>query len=173
MKNIVFIVENESVKSDLIHKFFEKTHHFEFFYFGDSDECLKQLYRHPMAVFLDYDLKSINTHEKDWQKILEEIKNLNHNTEVIFFSSEDHSGVASDTLKHGAYDYIVINENRFRRMENILFNIEDHQSEKKLNRRFKFITYFAVGFVVFWTILVAFLIKFGYLKDGGTDWVEH
>jgi DNA-binding NtrC family response regulator len=173
MKNIVFIVENEKVKSELIHQFLEKNHHFEFLYFKDSEECLGQLYLHPMAVFLDYDLKTYDSHERDGLKILDEIKNLNHNTEVIFFSSEDHPEVAADTLKHGAYDYVVINENRFRRMENILFNIEDHQNEKKLNKRFKFITYFSVGFVVFWTILVAFLIKFGYLKDGGTDWVEH
>jgi DNA-binding NtrC family response regulator len=173
MKNIVFIVENESVKSDLIHKFFEKNHHFQFFYFSDSDECLKQLYRHPMAVFLDYDLKSNNSHEKDWLKILEEIKNLNHSTEVIFFSTEDHPEVAKDMIKHEVYDYVVINENRFLRMENILFNIEDHLNAKKLNKRFKVLAYFSVGFVVLWTIAIAILYNMGYIKDGKGDWEDN
>ncbi|MBY0424213.1 MAG: response regulator, partial [Cytophagales bacterium] len=148
MKHIVFIVENESVKAELIHQFFEKNKHFEFLYFRDSEECLNQLYLHPMAVFIDYDLKTVDSHERDGLKILEEIQKLNHSTEVIFFSSEDHPEVAMDTIKHGAYDYVVINENRFRRMENILFNIEDHELTKKSNRRFKTLTYLAVGFVI-------------------------
>lgn len=172
MKNIVLIVENESIKSELIHHHFEKSHQYEILYFKESDECLNQLYLHPMAVFIDYDLKSYDSHERDGIKFLEEIKKLNHSTEVIFFSTEDHPEVAKDTIKHGAYDYVVINENRFRRMENILFNIEDHLNTQKLNKKFKTIAYFSVGFVIIWTIVVAVLLKLGYLNDTGKDYVE-
>jgi len=173
MKNLVFIVENESIKSELIHKFFEKNFQFEILYFSNSEDCLSQLYLHPMAVFIDYDIKTYDSHERDGVKLLDEIKKLNHSTEVIFFSSEDHPEVAHDTLKHGAYDYILINENRFRRMENILFNIEEHLTAQKLNKRFKLIAYFSVGFVIIWTIAVAILLKLGYLADTGRIYVEH
>lgn len=172
MKNLVFIVENESVKADLLHQYFDKTHLFEFIFFQTSEECLQQLYLHPLVVFLDYNLQSFDSHERDGLKLLDEIKQLDHHTEVVFFSMEDHPGVAKDTLAHGAYDYVVINENRFRRMENIVFNIQEHLETKRENKRFKFITYVTIGIVVVWTIVVAVLLKLGYLADGGTDWVE-
>jgi hypothetical protein len=92
---------------------------------------------------------------------------------VIFFSTEDHPEVAKDMIKHEVYDYVVINENRFLRMENILFNIEDHLNAKKLNKRFKVLAYFSVGFVVLWTIAIAILYNMGYIKDGKGDWEDN
>ncbi|HTF81876.1 MAG TPA: response regulator, partial [Cytophagales bacterium] len=125
-KKSVFVVENNSLEGDLIRDFFKKNNKYEFRYFTDSASCFAALHEHPMAVLIDYDLNTINPKEKDGIRILDRIKELDHDTEVVFFSNHENTEVAVATIKHGAFDYIVLNDNQMLRLENELQTIKDH-----------------------------------------------
>lgn len=159
--NLVFIVENDAINTSLMSSEFAKNHAFEFVYFSSSSECLKALERHPVAVLIDYDLNSINSSEKDGMKILKEIKKLEHHTEVIFFSTHENTEVAVSSIKHGAYDYIVINDHRFLRLENVLNNLLDYLFAKRETLKYKMLTYGVLGLIAFWTIFTIIMFASG------------
>ena len=56
-------------------------------------------------------------------EILKEIKKHDAEIEVVMFSGQDKIDVAVNTIKYGAFDYIVKNESAFHRSENVIFNI--------------------------------------------------
>ena len=52
-------------------------------------------------------------------------------------SGQDKLEVAIDSMKHGAYDYVIKGETAFSRMENILNNINELSSIKAANENYK------------------------------------
>lgn len=162
-KKSVFVVENNKLERNLIEDCFTGNQKYDFKYFSDSGSCLKALHEHPMAVLIDYDLNTINASEKDGIKILDKIKELDQNTEVVFFSNHENTEVAVATVKHGAFDYIVLNDYKYMRLENELHSIQDHLFHKTESNKYKLLFYatFAIG--AFWIVLVSVLIAMGIL----------
>lgn len=170
--NLVFVVENQHFRQETIKSYFTEDHTHQFVYFKSSSDCLAELHLHPMAVVVDYELNSIDSNEKDAIKILEKIKELEHHTEVVFFSSIDSVEIANDVIKHGAFDYVVLNSLQFYRLHNILDNIEElkfHKKESKNYRLWTWATLFACGILVT-TFFV--LYKLGYLHEVGSVLIE-
>jgi len=52
--------------------------------------------------------------------VLQDIKQLKPNSQVIMLSGQDKLEVALDSMKYGAYDYVIKGENSVLQMENIL-----------------------------------------------------
>ncbi len=166
LKKLIFVVENNPTQIKDIKEHFIDHKHFEFRFFETSAACLPQIHQHPLAVFIDYDLKEINNEEKDAVFILDEIKRLEHDTEVVFFSAHDNQEVAKDTIKHGAHDYILLNDYRFLRMENNLLNIEEHFTAQRENRKFRRIAIATIAIVGIWIVVVIILVALGVFKPG-------
>ncbi len=99
--------------------------------FTTGEDCLKFLYKKPGIVFLDYLLNGVSPKAMDGIKVLNEIKKTNPDTNVIMFSAQDHIDVAIDTMKHGAFDYIVKNDKMFLRTQNVMKNITHNFSLKQ------------------------------------------
>jgi DNA-binding NtrC family response regulator len=171
-KKAVFVVENNKLERNLIRDFFKGNHKYEFRYFTTSAECFAALKEHPMAVLIDYDLKTINSSENDGIKILDKIKELEHNTEVVFYSHHENTEVAVATIKHGAFDYIVLNEFLFYRLENELQTIQEHIFHQKESGRYRFLFLTTLSIGIFWILLVVVLVILGILKPGDNVWLE-
>ena len=77
----------------------------------------------PGIVFLDYHLDSVNKDALDGLDVLREIKEKSPETEVVIVSGQDKIDVAVNTMKYGAFDYIVKGESSFYRAEKAVFNI--------------------------------------------------
>ncbi|MCU0429972.1 MAG: response regulator [Cytophagaceae bacterium] len=171
-KKLIFIVENDHFHEELIHQNFDKDTHHEFVYFEHSQDCLDQLHRHPMAVFIDYDLRMLDSNEMDALSILDKIKRLEHHTEVVFFSGRESIELAQAALRHGAFDYLVINDYQYIRMKHVIRNIEkkihDKQALKKA-KRFK---------IIFYTVTIVYIIalvvlwRMGLLKSNSGTFME-
>src|SRR5207248_1387511 len=85
------LVHNLSLNPDyVIQAFHTATEYFK--YTGDAAN----------VVTLDYRLPDMNGEE-----VLQKIKVLNPDTEVIIISEQDNINTAVDLLRQGAYDYIV------------------------------------------------------------------
>mgnify|MGYP003350604191 CR=1 FL=1 len=74
-------------------------------------------------IFLDYNFDMAGKDAMNGIEILKEIKKHDAEIEVVMFSGQDKIDVAVNTIKYGAFDYIVKNESAFHRSENVIFNI--------------------------------------------------
>jgi two-component system OmpR family response regulator len=98
-------------------------------------------------------------------EILKEIKTQKPEAEVVMFSGQDKIEVAVNSMKYGAFDYIVKSESAFHRSENVIFNIIKRmklQGEAKLYKKLTLI--FAIAFVVA-IVAVIILYKAGKISD--------
>lgn len=137
----IFIVEDNNVftlalKADIETAFANRPIKIKSFESGES--CMKTFREEkPSVVILDYHLNSKNPNAVDGIKVLDWIKRDNNETDVIILSSDDNIEIALKSFKHGAYDYIVKSETKFRKINNSLFNLFLTRDAKIDARRFK------------------------------------
>ncbi|MFM9026954.1 MAG: hypothetical protein ACKOQ6_03050, partial [Bacteroidota bacterium] len=96
---------------------------------------------------------------------LKEIKKQLPDTEVVMFSGQDKIEVAVNTMKYGAFDYIVKNESAFHRSENVIFNIIKRLKLSQEAKLYKNLTSFLAITLVVMIALVVLLYKAGKIKD--------
>ncbi len=108
--------------------------------FSTGEDCLKAILQNPKTavdtVILDYHLNTEVGNAMNGIDILKKIKEINPGINVIMLSSEDKVKIAVDSLKYGAYEYVVKSETAFIRIQNSLKN----SMEKEFNSRIMKIT---------------------------------
>lgn len=111
-----------------------------------GEECIQNIENPPDIVILDYYLNDDkNPDTLDGIKVLREIKSISKDTTVIMLSGEDKLQVAIDSVKNGAYEYIVKSESAFVRIQHTLKNaIENIKSLKENNKYMKLNISFAL-----------------------------
>lgn len=105
--------------------------------FATGEECLKQLEDKPCIIILDYYLNSNYHDAMNGLEVLKRIMQVNSHAKVIILSSQDKMEIAVDTIKHGAYDYIVKNDNVFLRLKLSIINASNAISVSKELKSFK------------------------------------
>jgi two-component system OmpR family response regulator len=119
----IFIVDDDPTQAMMLQDYLSKYSNFSIHTFSSGEECISKLNLNPQVVFLDYNFDKAGKNAMDGIDILKEIKNHNKEIEVVMFSGQDKIEVAVNTMKYGAFDYIVKNESAFHRSENVIFNI--------------------------------------------------
>lgn len=131
-KNLLFLVDDDKMflksMEHYIHHFFNQ---FTVKTFQTGEECLNYLHQKPDIVLLDYYLNSNYPDAITGLKVLDKIKEKTPESTVVMFSAQDHINVAVNTMKHGAFDYIVKNDKIFPRVRNVVKNILHTFSLKK------------------------------------------
>ena len=88
--------------------------------FHTGEECLKNLYKDPHIVVLDYYLNDVMKEAADGLEILTEVKKAGHNVHVIMLSSQEHYGVALQTIAKGAVQYVMKDDDAFKKIDEII-----------------------------------------------------
>ena len=164
VKNI-FIVDDDPMQAMMLQDYLSKYSTFDIKVFHSGEDCLKNLSLKPQIVFLDYNFDKIGKDAMNGTEILKEIKAASPETEVVMFSGQDRIEVAVNTMKYGAFDYIVKSESAFHRSENVIFNIIKRmklQGEANLYKKLTF--FFAIAFTLV-IIVVIILYKMGKITD--------
>lgn len=138
----VFLVDDNEVflktLADSLNERFRSEIQIELFTTGEA--CLKKIQENPDTaadiVILDYHLNTESKNAMDGIDVLKKIKEINFKIIVIMLSAEDKIKIATDSLTHGAYEYVVKSETAFIRTQNILKN----SIEKELNSKIMKIT---------------------------------
>jgi DNA-binding NtrC family response regulator len=99
--------------------------------YAKGEDALKSMVLEPNLIILDYHLDSIDAMAMNGMQVLKKLKERYPNVPVIFLSGQEKAEVAANTMKYGAWDYIVKNENAFHRLEVIIHNILGHVELKK------------------------------------------
>ena len=104
--------------------------------FLSGNDFLQQLTDEPDIVILDHDLGDMTGLD-----VLKEIKRFNSNIFVIFASARQQPEIAAASLKAGAFDYIMKDDNVLDHITSTLgklFVVQDYLKKKKRNDRFFF-----------------------------------
>ncbi len=161
----IFIVDDDPMQAMMLQDYLSKYSTFEIKIFNSGEECLKNLSLNPQVIFLDYNFDKVGKDAMNGTEILKEIKAAKPDTEVVMFSGQDKIEVAVNSMKYGAFDYIVKSESAFHRSENVIFNIIKRmklQGEAKLYKRLTVV--FAIAFAVA-IIVVVILYRSGKITD--------
>lgn len=130
MSETIFVVEDNTVYLNLITKELEKLGYTNVKTFTTGKDALANLDEKPDIAFLDYWLEK-NLNGLD---VLKEIKKKYPFTQVIFLTASDDVNIAVNTMRNGAYDYIVKGDTAFIRIRHLLKKIADENERKAKSR---------------------------------------
>ncbi len=139
---LIFIVEDNPVYNKLIVNYLQSKKSYRIESFFSGEECLQRIDEHPDIVIQDYLLEGI-----DGIAVLKQVKKIHPQTEFIFLSGQDSVDVAVNTLKLGAYDYIVKDQMALKKMLDKITKILALQALVRSNKRYK------TGIIVFFIVL--------------------
>ena len=166
----IFIVDDDAMQSSMLQDYLSKYSTFNVHIYNSGEECLKNISLDPQVVFLDYNFDKAGKNAMNGIEILKEIKAQKPATEVVMISGQDRIDVAVNTMKYGAFDYIVKSESAFHRSENAIFNIIKRlklQGEASLYK--KLTLTFGIALLIM-IILVIVLYKTGVISKN-PGWV--
>ena len=161
----IFIVDDDPTQALMLQDYLSKYSTFTTYIYHSGEECMKNISQEPQIVFLDYNFDKVGPNAMNGVEILKEIKAAKPETEVVMFSGQDKIEVAVNTMKFGAFDYIVKSESAFHRSENVIFNIIKRLKLEGQASMYKRLTYsFGIAFVIM-VILALILLVTGHISD--------
>lgn len=116
----IFVVEDDIMYSNILEYHLSLNPDYEIFKFHKGDAVLKNLYKKPDVVTIDFSLPDIKG-----DKLLKKIKETDPSIPVIVISGQEDINTAVGLLKEGAYDYIVKNDESKDRLWNSLKNLKE------------------------------------------------
>jgi DNA-binding NtrC family response regulator len=92
--------------------------------FATGEDCLASLDSEPGVIILDYYLDSEVPEAKNGLEILKEIKKADEDIKVVMLSSQEHYGIALQTLAKGAIYYVIKDLQSFKEIDKLLEGME-------------------------------------------------
>ncbi|MCD6018506.1 MAG: regulator [Bacteroidetes bacterium] len=115
----VFVLEDDEWYNKLLAHTISLNPDYQVKSFFSAKDLFKSIHEKPEVVTLDYRLPDTTGEE-----VLEKIKQLSPDTEVIVISEQDNIATALNLLKSGAYDYLVKEKNIKDRLLAIINNVQ-------------------------------------------------
>ncbi|MBL7776309.1 MAG: response regulator [Saprospiraceae bacterium] len=119
-KKKIFVVDDDKMFCNILADHLEDQIVYSVETFGTGEECLEQLHRQPDAIILDYYLDSKVPGAKNGLEILQIIHKTDPGLKVIMLSSQEHYGVALQTIASGAVYYVIKDLKSFQEIDSIL-----------------------------------------------------
>jgi DNA-binding NtrC family response regulator len=136
-KKYIFLVDDEPIQNEMLKDFLSDRFAYQVKTYSSGEEALKDIDLAPDIAVLDFHLNSHLPNAKNGVEVLKSVKAASPHTQCIMLSGQDKLEVAVDSMKYGAYDYVIKGETAFSRMENILNNIIELRSVKAANGAYK------------------------------------
>lgn len=158
----IFLVDDEPIQNEMLKDYISERFRYQIKTYESGEDALKDMHLNPEIVVLDFHLNSHLPNAQNGVEVLKRIKEQFPAVQVIMLSGQDKLEVAIDSMKHGAYDYVIKGETAFSRMENVLNNINELSSVRAANQSYKKVIaalWAALGVIVL--IAFALIYKFG------------
>ncbi len=153
---LIFIVEDNSVYNKIIANHLRSHKLIRTESFTSGEECLKNINRKPDIIIQDYLLDGINGID-----VLRATKRKYPETDFIFLSGQDNIEVAINSMKYGAYDYIVKDQYALTKLTDKINKIMIHHELVNSNKRYKLgITLFFVALAIIILIFASLTVFF-------------
>lgn len=155
-KTKIFVVEDDKVFQEMVSHYLMDKFGYQVETFSNGEECVKNLYKNPDIVLLDFNLLNQNGLE-----VLKEIKSINPDIHVLLVSGQKNIPIAVDVLKYGAFDYVVKNDNVFEtiveKVKQMCSLSEDFEVRKR-KRVIRIMTYSIITLVISTLGIIRFLL---------------
>jgi DNA-binding NtrC family response regulator len=127
----MFVIDDDPVQTEMIKDYLKERYIFEMKTFENGEQAIPEIKAlKPEIVVLDYHLNSSTPNAKNGIEVLKDIKEACPGTKVIMFSAQDNINIALDSMRNGAYDYIIKGETSFNKLENTVNRLgEIHKLE--------------------------------------------
>jgi DNA-binding NtrC family response regulator len=158
-KRYVFLVDDEPIQNEMLKDYLNERFVYDIKTFDNGEDMLQSMHLRPEIVVLDYHLSSQKPNAKNGVEILRALKDKYPEVQVIMLSGQDKIDVAIDSMKYGAYDYVVKGETAFSRTENILNNVSELHKVKTINKAYKttiVLLSVAIGLIIALTLYLYF-----------------
>ncbi len=120
-KKLVFVVDDDSFILNLVQKRFDGDE-MSIITFSYGEECLKQLFRNPELIILDYLFYKKDEEVIGGMEIFTRIMEYNKDIPVIMLSGQDKGDVVLELARKGIEDYVIKDESL---IDNLKIAIED------------------------------------------------
>lgn len=117
----IFIVEDDVIFAKIMSHHLSLNPEYEVEIFPDGKSLIKNLYKNPTLVSLDYNLPDMTGLD-----VLKQIREFNPDLPVVIVSGQQDVATAIELLKKGAYDYILKDQDTKERLWNITKNIREN-----------------------------------------------
>ncbi len=155
----IFLVDDEPIQNEMLKDYLSERFLYSIKIYDNGEEALNNMGLNPEIIVLDYHLSAHKPDAKNGVEILKAIKERNPEVHVIMLSGQDKLEVAVDSMKYGAYDYVVKGETAFSRIENVINNIGELHKMRAINNGYKKTIVF-LSVVVFLIVLFAIYLGF-------------
>lgn len=122
----IFIVEDDKLYGEMLKYNISLIPDYEVELYTSGKECLKNLYKNPGMISLDYTLPDMSGLE-----VIRKIRDFNPELPVVIVSGQEDVETAVKLLKEGAYDYIVKDNDATDRLRNTLRNLRERMALKQ------------------------------------------
>ena len=156
--SLIFVVEDNRVYNKLISSYLKSNNFTNIMSFYSGEEVINNLYRNPDIIIQDFLLDD----GMNGIDVLKKAKEMGNDIDFIFLSGQDNIDVAINTMKYGAYDYIVKDQMALKKMVNKINKIQSVNKLVKSNKRYKngVIVFFSIlAIVILIVLLVVFLFN--------------
>lgn len=137
MENIktptIYLVEDDHYFCQLMQAMLNSIGYKKQHYFNKTDEFLQALPGNPDIIFLDYYIDDLNGLE-----VLKKIKQYNPEAIVIFISGQEDLNVAINTLKHGAFDYLMKATISAEKLQAVIEKAQEFKTNSKKRNKTNF-----------------------------------
>ena len=152
----ITVIEDDKAMSEMIRDYLStKFPASDINVYNTGEDALNSIITEQDVIVLDYNLDSEKANAQNGIQILTKLKER-YNTPVIFLSAQERAEISANTIKYGAYDYIVKNEAAFNRLEIVINNIIGHSDAKKNLGTQKFFNSILVALMV--VLLIGFIM---------------
>ena len=144
---LIFVVEDNPVYNKLVVSYLRSNKLTNVESYLTGEEALANLHKKPDIIVQDYLLEKMTGID-----VLVKAKKMHPEIEFIFLSGQDSIDIAINSMKYGAYDYIVKDQMALKKLVNKIHKILSVHNLKKTNKRYK------IGVILFFTILFILII---------------
>lgn len=162
----IFLVDDEPIQNEMLKDHISGLFQYKIKTFESGEDAVKEMHLNPAVMVLDFHLNSHLPNAENGVEVLKRIKEMSPSTQVIMLSGQDKIEVAVDSMKFGAYDYVIKGETAFARIENVLNKINERQShieeiknikaENKMYRMIMAGLFAAIGVII---VVALFMVK--------------
>lgn len=122
----IFILEDDEMYARILSYHLSQNPDYEVSVYTTGKDLLKNLYRHPSAISLDFNLPDISGFE-----VLKKIREFDPDLPVVIVSGQQDISTAVELLKKGVYDYVLKDHDTKDRIWSVMRNIKSNFNLKQ------------------------------------------
>ena len=150
---LIYVVEDNKVYNKLLTEYLNKQGYKNIKAFFSGEECVSAIQKgdEPDIVLQDYFLEEMNGLD-----VLKKVRKLSPESEFIFLTNNESMEVAVNTIKYGAYDYIIKDKVTLDKVVDRIQKISKFKMLKRTNKQIR-------QAMILFTIFVFLVIIFAFL----------